>query len=143
MQHEPAIDQPPGKRVARRWRVGWAAGGRGFALMLSALVAAPLAACSSGKAINAAQVRHQTCKHVEAVLSDGPEPDADPVGYAQAQILPLRAIHTSDGRLQRAIDTLASAYQSFSAGEGASSSAKEAVSSATRTVQSLCPGVEL
>ena len=40
------------------------------------------------------------------MLSNGPDPDADPVGYAQAQILPLREIDTSDANLHQAIDAL-------------------------------------
>jgi hypothetical protein len=143
MQHEPSIRQPPGERAATGWRDRWAYGRRGSAAALIALALAMLCtACGSTKTISSAQVERQACKQVEAVLSDGPEADADPVGYAQAQILPLREIHTSDGTLRRAIDALASAYQSFSDSKGASS-AKEAVRSATTTVKSLCPGVEL
>ena len=47
-----------------------------------------------------------TCQQVSAVLSDGPDPGADPVGYAFAQVLPLRELHTSDSSLQTAIDDL-------------------------------------
>ena len=42
------------------------------------------------------------------MLSDGPDPDSDPVGYAEAQILPLGQIHTSDAQLRTAIGKLAS-----------------------------------
>jgi uncharacterized heparinase superfamily protein len=101
-----------------------------------------LAACGSSKpAPSSAQVEKQTCEQIEAALSDGPDPEADPVGHAQAQILPLREIHTSDGALHRAIDTLAAAYRSFSSTDG-SSAAKSAVSTAGKTVERLCPGIE-
>ena len=113
--------------------------------VLAALLAATLAtACgsSSKPAPTSAQVRQQTCKQVEAALSDGPEPEADPVGYAQAQILPLREIHTTDAKLAGAIGGLASAYERFSRSDGANS-AKAAVSNATETIKALCPGIEL
>jgi uncharacterized heparinase superfamily protein len=101
-----------------------------------------LAACGSSKpAPSSAQVEKQTCEQIEAALGDGPDPEADPVGHAQAQILPLREIHTSDGALHRAIDTLAAAYRSFSSTNG-SSAAKSAVSTAGKTVEHLCPGIE-
>jgi hypothetical protein len=113
-----------------------------LALTLAALslLALGMVACGSSKPAPAsAQLNRQTCKQVEAVLSDGPEPQADPVGYAQAQVLPLRQIRTSDGKLRQAIDALASAYQSFSATDGAGS-AKSAVSRTSKTLDSICPG---
>ena len=101
-----------------------------------------LGACGSSKpAPFSAQVKKQTCEQVQAALSDGPDPEADPVGHAQAQILPLREIRTSDGALHRAIDTLAAAYRSFSSTDG-SSAAKSAVSTAGKTIEHLCPGIE-
>ncbi len=101
-----------------------------------------LAACGSSKpAPSGAQIEKQTCDQIEAALSDGPDSEADPVGHAQAQILPLREIHTSDGALHRAIDTLAAAYQSFSSTHG-SGAAKSAVSTAGKTIEHLCPGIE-
>jgi hypothetical protein len=81
-----------------------------------------------------------TCQAVSAVLSDGPDPDADPVGYAEAQILPLEQIHTSDPALQTAIDNLASAYQQVSSSNGASS-ANKAAARAGNKINAICPGV--
>jgi hypothetical protein len=113
----------------------------------SALVAASgltivLAACGASKPmLSSAQVSKRTCKQVEAALSDGPDPEADAVGHAQAQILPLREIHTVDGALHRAIYALAAAYQLFSSTMG-SSSAKSAVGAASKTIERLCPGIE-
>jgi predicted Zn-dependent protease len=101
-----------------------------------------LAACgSSSKSTSSiAQVKKQACQQVEAALSDGPEPEADPVGHAQAQILPLRQIHTTDQKLRAAIGDLASAYQAFSSSNG-STEAKSAVAAASKKVEVICPGV--
>jgi hypothetical protein len=114
------------------------------ALLAAGVAALLLTACgsSSKAALTNAQVRRQTCKRVEAVLSDGPEPQADPIGYAQAQILPLREIHTTDAKLTSAIGTLASAYRRFTVSDGASS-AKAAVDAATKAIAIECPGIEL
>ncbi len=127
---------PPAPR--RRWPAAPAVAAA-TALALAVL----LAACgsSSTSAPTSAQVKKETCKQVEAVLSDGPEPEADPVGYAQAQVLPLRQIDTTDAKLHQAIDTLAAAYQAFSSSDGASS--KSTVSAARKTIERLCPGIEL
>jgi hypothetical protein len=81
-----------------------------------------------------------TCAQVSAVLSDGPDPDSDPVGYAEAQILPLGQIHTSDAQLRAAIGKLASAYRAFLDSNGGSSSAKLAVAAASKRINSFCPG---
>jgi hypothetical protein len=83
---------------------------------------------------------HATCAQVSAVLSDGPDPDSDPVGYAEAQILPLGQIHTSDAQLRAAIGKLASAYRAFFDSNGSSSSAKLAVVAASKRISSFCPG---
>jgi hypothetical protein len=81
----------------------------------------------------------QTCVLVAAVLSDGPDPGVDPVGYAQAQILPLREIHTRDAELKRAIDSLASAYQIFVRDNGKSLAAHRAVNVAMKEIDAICP----
>ena len=102
-----------------------------------------LGACgSSSTSLSTSSIAEvkQTCRQVQAVLSDGPEPQADPVGYAQAQVLPLRQIRTSDRSLREAIDGLASAYESFAADNGGRSS-KSAVNAAVNRVNAICPGV--
>jgi predicted component of type VI protein secretion system len=115
-----------------------------LAVALAIALTVALSACgsSSKPAPSSAQVKEQTCKQVEAALSDGPEPQADPVGHAQAQVLPLRQIRTSDKTLGQAIGALAGAYQAFSSSHGASP-AKSAVSTASRKIERLCPGIEL
>jgi hypothetical protein len=120
---------------------------RSVAVAIAMALVVLLSACGSSSSkptasAQSAQVKQQACKQVEAALSDGPEPQADPVGYAQAQVLPLRQIHTTDATLQQAISTLADAYQAFSSTHGASQ-AKSAVSAATSTIEHLCPGIEL
>jgi hypothetical protein len=118
-------------------------------LALGALLALAVAACGSSSAppssrpSSAALVgppKQQYCVTVGDVLSDGPDPGADPVGYAQAQILPLRQLKIADAPLRRAVDALASAYQAFSSGNGDSASTKQ-VSAAEKAVNALCPGV--
>jgi hypothetical protein len=114
------------------------------ALGLAALgLAALLGACTSqapaSRPVSAAAVR-ATCTQVSAVLSDGPDPDADPVGYAEAQILPLGQIRTPDAQLRAAVSKLAGAYRAFFASNGSSSTAKLAVAAASKRINSLCPG---
>jgi hypothetical protein len=83
---------------------------------------------------------HATCAQVTAVLSDGPDADSDPVGYAEAQILPLGHIHTSDAQLRAAIGKLAGAYRAFFDSNGNSASAKLAVAADSKRINSFCPG---
>jgi len=114
-------------------------------LLAAALAALALSACSSparssAPAVAAATAVASTCEQVGAVLSDGPDADADAVGYAEAQVLPLRQIHASDQALGQAIGQLANAYQAFYASGGKSSQAKQAVAAASKKIDSFCPG---
>ena len=102
-------------------------------------------ACSSSShstatASSSTAATENACEQVSAVLSDGPDPDADPVGYAEAQILPLRQISVSNQALHGVISQLADAYQKFFASNGKSSNAKEDVAVASKTLNSICPG---
>jgi len=128
----------------RGWRLPARAAGPGSALALVASLAAALflAACSSGpgRAPSAAPAPRAACTRISAALSDGPDPGADPVGYAEAQIQPLRAIRTGDTVLRAAISRLASAYASVYDSDGKSSAAAKAVKTASRKVNSICPG---
>jgi hypothetical protein len=83
--------------------------------------------------------QHKTCQQVSAVLSDGPDPGADPVGYAEAQILPLRQIQTSDRSLSAALVGLADAFQELYA-SGGSRSATRIVKTADSKLDAICPG---
>lgn len=111
----------------------------------AALLAIALAACgssssqSSGSAVLGSTVQ-QDCTAIADVLSDGPDPDADSIGYAQAQVLPLRQLKVSDATLSRDVLALARAYQAFSDGSGAGSpTAAAAVAKAENSVNSICP----
>jgi hypothetical protein len=104
----------------------------------SAPAAASTSASSSASAAKA--MVQATCQQIGAVLSDGPDPDADPVGYAQAQVLPLRHITVSSPPLRTVVGQLADAYQQFYTSDGKSADAKEAVAVATKKLNSICPG---
>jgi hypothetical protein len=78
-----------------------------------------------------------SCRAVSAALANGPDPDVDPVGYAEAQVRPLREITTSDPALHVAILQLSSAYESFYRDDGASS---KQVSAAEKNIDAYCPG---
>jgi len=111
------------------------------ALAAVLLSAGLLAACGSSTAASGTNAAVQgTCQQVSAVLSDGPDPDADPIGYAEAQVLPLRQIHTSDHDLQTAVDALAQAYEQIYQSDAAPS-AKGALKAAGDKVNAICPGV--
>jgi hypothetical protein len=118
------------------------------ALAASTLATVTLTACGSSAspaasathpAQTAADATKATCELVSASLSDGPDPDADPVGYAEAQDGLLTKIHTQDATLQDAIGKLAGAYQQFFTTSG-SSTAKEAVAVASSKINTFCPG---
>jgi hypothetical protein len=111
-------------------------------LALAALVilAGGCAAKPSAASGSAAGAVRRTCQQVSAALSDGPDPGADPVGYAEAQILPLRQIHAPDARLSRAISALDAAYRGVSGSDGTSPLAQAAVAAASKQVNAACPG---
>jgi hypothetical protein len=98
-----------------------------------------LSACGSSALAQSSAAVKSACQQVSAALSDGPDPGADPVGYAEAQIQPLRQIHTSDQRLRTAVDRLSAAYQQFYNSNG-TGSAKQAVSRASHSLNTICPG---
>jgi len=106
-----------------------------------ALSAGLLAACGSSPSHpTASPAAKSACQQVSAALADGPDPDADPVGYALAQVRPLGALKvSSDVTLQQAIDRLASAYQTFYDDNG-TKAAEQTVNTASKTVNDLCPG---
>jgi hypothetical protein len=117
-----------------------AARARGSALVSLLVLAAGISGCgASGHSATPAAPR-SVCEEISAVLSDGPDPGADPVGYAEAQILPLRQIRTGDRALARAIADLSAAYRRFFDSNGASAAAKLAVVTASKRVNSFCPG---
>jgi hypothetical protein len=121
-------------RQSHRWRAV------AIPAAICAAMALALSACSSSGNAAQAAASAKTCQQVGAVLSDGPDPTQDPVGYAEAQILPLRQVHTSDPQLRAAIGKLASAYAEFFADNGKSEAATSAVLAAAAHMNKLCPG---
>lgn len=74
------------------------------------------------------------------MLANGPDPDADPVGYAEAQVLPLQQLNLSDAALHRDVVALASAFKAFSTSSGAKGTAAALkVAKAENAVNSICP----
>jgi len=108
-------------------------------------LALAVAACGSSSSQSSSTVSlgtavQQDCTTVTDVLSDGPAPDADPVGYAQAQVLPLRQLTISDAALRSAVMSLASAYEKYSTSSGSTRTAAAAVvTKAENEVNKICP----
>jgi hypothetical protein len=121
-------------------RRGWRAAALGGAI--AALAVPVLTACGprSGSPVASGASISAACTNIGAALSDGPDPGADPVGYAEAQIKPLRAIQTSDQPLATAIRDLAAAYARVFASNGTSAAASKAVTAAAGKVNAICPG---
>jgi hypothetical protein len=108
-------------------------------------LALALAACGSSSSqtsstVSLGSAAKQSCTAVADVLADGPDPDADPVGYAEAQVLPLRQLTISDAALHRAVLTLASAYETLSTSSSSTRAASSAaVTKAENEVNKICP----
>ena len=105
-----------------------------------------LTACSSGGSSGgsggaAAAAPQALCQQLNAVLSDGPDPAADPVGYALSQIEPLQAIHSSDSSAMRGVSQLISADQAFYHSNGSDKAAATAIEKADTLLNKACPGV--
>jgi hypothetical protein len=131
---------PASLRLLRR--PAWLSPTRSLALPAATAVAAiVLAGCGSASPSASASKTQQTCTGISAVLSDGPDPDADPVGYAQAQILPLEQLKVTAPALRQVVQTLVSAYRSLSSSRGATaaSDAKQ-VTAAENALNAICPG---
>lgn len=106
-------------------------------LASSVLAATAVAACGSSSSVGG-PAQKQGCTAVADVLSDGPDPGADPVGYAEAQVLPLHQLRISDTKLRDVVDKLASAYQEYASNGGRALSAK--VTSEENVLNAICPG---
>ncbi len=98
------------------------------------------AKASAASASSAKATAQAACEQIGAVLSDGPDPDTDPVGYAQAQVIPLRHVTVASQALRTVVGQLADAYQQFYTSNGTSTDAKEAVAVATKKLNTICPG---
>jgi len=110
----------------------------------AALLALAVTACGSSSSTSSTAVlgsaTQQACTAVSDVLSDGPDPDADPTGYAEAQVLPLRQLTISDPALHSAVLSLAAAYEKFSTStKSTRAAAATAVTKAEDEVNKICP----
>jgi hypothetical protein len=111
-------------------------------LALTGLAAFSLTACgsSNGGSASSQSTTQQDCTAIANVLSDGPDPGADPVGYAEAQVLPLEQLKVAEPSLRQAVDALDSAYRKFSANDGADSARYAVkVSVAEKALNKICP----
>ncbi len=142
MDHDGRVDENGGRHPARsaeRWP-RWAA-----VLVAGSVTAAgvTLAACSASpsaaRSTTTTVATSRACQTVAAVLSDGPDPTADPVGYALAQVRPLRQLQTDNATLRVATVALAAAFTRFYAADG-SSSTKAVLAKAEAAINRLCPG---
>jgi hypothetical protein len=113
--------------------------------MASVALAVPLlTACGSSGSGGGAASAHAPaalCQKIMGVLSDGPDPDADPVGYALSQILPLGQIHTSDQPVSTALHSLITADHALVKSNGADKTAKADIKKADDSLNTACPGV--
>jgi hypothetical protein len=122
----------------RRVPVPVAVAGLAASVLLTAVL---VTACGSGSGSQAAaSAVSASCTQVSAMLSDGPDPGSDPVGYAEAQIRPLRAISTADPELRTVINGLATAYARVFESNGKNGAAARAVAAESRKVNAICPG---
>jgi hypothetical protein len=110
------------------------------AMTLAAGLTLALAGCGGSATGPAGAHTRNACHQIGAVLADGPDPDTDPAGYAEAQILPLSQIHPADKQLKAAVGQLDAAYQQLFASNGTSTTATAAVAAATKKVDAICPG---
>jgi len=116
-----------------------------FALLGGAAMA--LAACSSGSngvasgASAPAHAPRALCQQLDGILSDGPDPGADPVGYALSQILPLRGVHSADASVMTALRQLVAADQALVRSNGDDHAATTAIGHADAALDRACPGV--
>jgi hypothetical protein len=123
-------------------------------IMTLAVVPLALAACSAGGSDTAsstsapgggaavAKAPAALCNELNAVLSDGPDPSADPVGYALSQILPLQQqVHASDTSVMATVNQLIAADQAFYNSNGADKSAGATIQEDYKAIDKACPGV--
>jgi hypothetical protein len=89
---------------------------------------------------NADGTSSSTCHKVAATLAEGPNPVANPLGYAKAQVRPLEGIATSNAGLRDAIEQLSAAYERYFSHGGARFAQRE-VRDATMSLHQYCPGV--
>ncbi len=115
--------------------------GRAMVATAALVVATGLVSVTGTISASAATTKHgpaRQCTAVADVLANGPTAHVDPVGYAEAQVLPLRQLKLSDPTLRRAVRQLDSAYAAVNASNG-SHKAKTAAKAAAARVDAICP----
>src|ERR1700733_6931467 len=146
--------------VRQKERRGSKRGGQGAVVALTLVtLPAALAACSSGTSSKSgagtssttsgggatavlAKAPASVCQQLNAVFSDGPDPDADPVGYALSQILPLRNLHLADTALMATVSKLVTDDEDLVKANGADNTlAAAAIKTDDKAINSACPGV--
>jgi hypothetical protein len=126
---------PTRQPLIRAW-----AGTAATAFLVLAVAACGSASSQSSSAASLGTAVQQDCTTVADVLSDGPDPGADPVGYAQAQVLPLRQLTISDATLRSAVVSLATAYEKYGTSSGSTRAAAAlVVAKAENEVNKICP----
>jgi len=111
-------------------------------LATTGLAAFALTGCGGNSPANASatSATQRACTNVTNVLANGPDPDADSVGYAEAQVLPLSQLSISKGSLHKAVARLDMAYREFSSNNGADSATYAVrVSAAEKALNKICP----
>lgn len=109
-------------------------------LAIAVSAATTVSACgSSSSASKGGSSVQQSCTAIGDTLANGPDPSADPVGYAEAQILGLQKLKITDGALNKAVQNLDAAYQAFSSANGTGPSAVQ-VTAAQNALNAICPG---
>lgn len=130
----PTLERPTPRAIAAR----------ALAATASLVVAAGLVTATGVTAASAARSKHvkhgpaPQCTAVSDVLADGPTLTADPVGYAEAQVLPLKQLKLSYPPLKQAVAQLDAAYKAYSSSNGSSKAAVK-VTVAQDRVNAICP----
>lgn len=115
------------------------------AIVLLAAASLALTACSSSARPNATRAHSRPpqalCQELNGILSDGPDPGADPVGYALSQILPLQGVDTSDTAVGATVARLVAADQALVRSNGSDRAAAGTIRSSDHALDTACPGV--
>jgi len=112
--------------------------------LASVIVAAPLWAATSAASaatLHVAKAPASVCETLNGIFSNGPDPDADPVGYALSQIKPLGQVHTSDDAVHSDLTKLIAADRALVQANGSDHKAKVAIKKDDHLVNQACPGV--
>ncbi len=97
-----------------------------------------LGACGSPSTSQASASVASSCQAVAAVLTNGPSPAVDPVGYAEAQIRLLTEVRIGDPALRHDVERLDRAYRQVFETDG-SPSAVSAARTASARLDAACP----